>query len=199
MVNKKKWLFAPEWPILQCSHPSLKAFAFLKHTLWFPNSEQWLPSSCPMVQNKQNCINWNLMDWVFFLQHPFLLSVTNPSIGCTETGERSTDINTEVSWAQSHWLLQFNFRWGGVAAHRVLFRSAKIHSKKSNSSGGKNNWARATKTPGACLSVPCWCGLRATDADGREWRAVSVLSHWKLIPVAVSALFNKAGGLLMED
>lgn len=35
------------------------------------------------------------------------------------------------------------------------------------------------------------------DIHGYLWASDVILIHWKLIPVAVSALFNKAGGLLM--
>lgn len=47
------------------------------------------------------------------------------------------------------------------------------------------------------MTVQCRCGLYVTYVSTYE-RAMSVLIRWKLIPVAVSALFNKAGDCSRE-
>lgn len=160
-----------------------------------------------MLQNKQYCVNWNLIEMV--MQYLFSLSVIKPLKRCNSASiNLGNTLHTLNRGKLSPELFasSFNLRSGGGVFkqhHQPFVPSSdrpRFTVRKATTALGRltkqesHSRMFSVKIPGVRTMFPCWRGLHVTDVS------VSGVSPCpcKLQPAAVSALFNKAGGLLMQ-
>lgn len=144
------------------------------------------------------------------MQYLFSLSVIKPLKRCNSASinlGNTLHILNRGKLSPESFASSFNLRGGGGVFkqhHQPSVPSSdrpRFTVRKATSAAGRSTKREShsrllsVKIQGVRTAAPCWHGLCVTDVY------VSRVSPHpcKLKPAAVSALFNKAGGLLMQD